>query len=259
MPNAKWYQAAVRYPNYALLIVLAFWLSLYLAWNTLSAVNFLYPVLYNRLDIGTTIAQYGPVNRYKRGFETTTRDERIRLFGAIVEAVNHDGRGLAQIQYYNAQGRPLASFLREPEIVHLQDVANLLHRLRVVSYFAAGLLLIVLAAQHRGRLPGPGWRGTLITVAGIVVTASGLIAAYGPVAFFYKMHTLVFPAGHQWFFYYYESLMTTLMKAPDIFGYIAALLIVLTGAYFAAQLWLIRRFLNSRSVPGSARFAARQS
>jgi hypothetical protein len=40
------------------------------------------------------------------------------------------------------------------------------------------------------------------------------------------LHTVVFPADHQWFFYYKDSLMASLMKAPDIFAAIAAQLLV---------------------------------
>jgi hypothetical protein len=53
-----------------------------------------------------------------------------------------------------------------------------------------------------------------------IATATLLI---GPVKAFYWLHTLVFPPGHEWFFYYEDSLMSTMMKAPDLFGYIALL------------------------------------
>lgn len=46
---------------------------------------------------------------------------------------------------------------------------------------------------------------------------------FGPTKMFYWLHTKIFPHNHQWFFYYQESLMTTLMKAPDLFGFIATI------------------------------------
>ena len=52
---------------------------------------------------------------------------------------------------------------------------------------------------------------------------------------FYSLHDLIFPAEHQWFFYYQDSLMSTMMKAPDFFAYVAAALAVLA----IGLLWLI--------------------
>lgn len=43
----------------------------------------------------------------------------------------------------------------------------------------------------------------------------------GPTRVFYTLHEWVFPSDHQWMFSYQESLMTTLMKAPDLFAAIA--------------------------------------
>jgi len=47
------------------------------------------------------------------------------------------------------------------------------------------------------------------------------LGAFGFTDVFYYLHTLVFPDNHQWFFYYQESLMSSLMKAPDLFAGIA--------------------------------------
>ena len=44
---------------------------------------------------------------------------------------------------------------------------------------------------------------------------------------FYALHEWIFPDNHQWFFYYQESLMTVLMKAPDLFGAISVLIALL--------------------------------
>jgi hypothetical protein len=72
--------------------------------------------------------------------------------------------------------------------------------------------------------------GSLLTV----------LVLFGPVNVFYKLHTWIFPADHQWFFYYQESLMTTLMKAPDIFGGIAAVWIVFASLSFISIHWVFR-------------------
>jgi hypothetical protein len=58
----------------------------------------------------------------------------------------------------------------------------------------------------------------------------------GPVQVFYVLHELVFPAGHEWFFYYQDSLMSMMMQAPNLFGPIAVLWLVLAFS-IAAALW----------------------
>tara|TARA_Y100000588_G_scaffold356149_1_gene412087 strand:- start:498 stop:764 length:267 start_codon:yes stop_codon:yes gene_type:complete len=69
------------------------------------------------------------------------------------------------------------------------------------------------------------------TIALSAIT-TGVVFALGPKQVFYWFHIKVFPEGHQWFFYYQESLMSTLMKAPDLFGFIAVLIAVLTLSIF---------------------------
>ena len=63
----------------ALFVAIALLAALYLSWRSLAAVDFLYPVLYEPAGIGEHIDSYGPKNRYKRGFENTTRAERQAL------------------------------------------------------------------------------------------------------------------------------------------------------------------------------------
>ena len=77
--------------------------SLYLAWRTLAAADFLYPWLYDSAGIGAHIDEFAPQNRYRTDFEDTTRDERLRLFGEIVHAVRNGGQGLERIRYREGQ------------------------------------------------------------------------------------------------------------------------------------------------------------
>ncbi len=233
----------------ALFSIVALWTSLFFAWHTLSQINFTYPLLHDLIAIDETISEYGPQNRYKRGFELTTEDERSRLFNEIIVAVNHDGQGLERIAYRNPEGETLDTLLRQPEVVHLKDVANLLGTLRTISYVALGLLVCGIAGFWRWRLPFPRIRnvfaGTLISCAVVAVA----VVAYGAEALFYQWHTLVFPEGHQWFFYYQDSLMTTLMKAPDIFGFIAGLLVLFSLGYLLITLRFVRYVLTLRPLP----------
>lgn len=226
--------------------LLTFWVSLFSAWQLLSSINFAYPVLYDLIGIDETIAVYGPQNRFKKGIVLTTRDERIRLFSTIVDAINNDGKGLREIRYYEHNGRPIDVLLREPEVVHLQDVAKLLSALRNFSFivlFATAILAGVLYWQ-RIRLPRVLY--AFLTVGLLTIAGALVSVVHGAKELFYKWHVLVFPDGHQWFFYYQDSLMSTMMKAPVIFGYIAALIMVSALVIFSLLWWLLERFLATR-------------
>ncbi len=72
----------------------------------------------------------------------------------------------------------------------------------------------------------------------------------GPEAVFYQFHIWLFPADHEWFFYWQDSLMSTLMKAPVLFGGIAVVLVggtlVLTPLFYRGGLWLAERLSRGR-------------
>ncbi len=224
-----------------LLLPAAVLASLWLAWRCLAAVDFFYPVFYEALDIGAHIERFGPQNRYKAGFETTTRAERLRLFSAIVHAIHDSGRGLAELEYHDPAGRPIDRLLREPEVAHLEDVAKLIDRIAPVGWLAVAwvgvqLLLIRLlgwGVPALGRLLGVSLASIL---AGIM-----LVLVIGPRRVFHALHDLVFPPEHPWFFYYQDSLMSTMMKAPDLFGAIAAVLLLFGVLLYAALLVAARR------------------
>lgn len=204
-------------------------------------VDFLYPVFYETLAIDRHIEHFAPQNRHKHGFEVTTREERLRLFGAIVDAIHESGRGLAEIEYHDPAGDAIDRLLREPEIVHLQDVANLVDRIAPIGWLAVALagvhlLLIRLlgwTVPPLGRLLGASVLATLVGVL--------LVYAVGARRVFYAMHELVFPPENPWYFYYQDSLMSTMMKAPDLFGAIASVLVVVGLLIYAALLSVARR------------------
>jgi hypothetical protein len=235
---------------WAILAVASLWLSLFAAWQSLSAVDFAYRAIYDLADIADTINQYGPQNRYKRGFATTDRAEHLRLFGEIVRAINHDGEGLADIRYHDPEGRPIDRLMRQPEVQHLQDVARLLATLRAATWVCGFVFVIALfVAYRRGLQPPRALRVLAAVSAACAIVALGIVA-YGPVDLFYRWHTLVFPEGHQWFFYYQDSLMTTLMRAPVIFGYIAVVLAVVALAFFAVIWWSLGKLCAARAAVG---------
>ena len=63
---------------------------------------------------------------------------------------------------------------------------------------------------------------------------------------FYQVHVGICPAEHQWFFYYQESLMTTLMHAPQLFGVIAVAIIALALLLYGLLLLALRYAIRSQ-------------
>ena len=219
--------------------------ALTLSWALWAQVDFAYPWLHDHAGMAENIAYYGPRNAIRPAFEQTTTQERIRLFHGIVQAIQQHGTGLELLVYHDAQGKPINTLLTLPEIVHLQDVANLLDKLKhgaLVALFGWVLMLVWLL-QSRQVLPTP--QQLLLGMAGLGVVV-GLVLALGAVPVFYQLHAWVFPAGHQWFFYYEQSLMSMMMQAPDLFGYIAVVLSVTALIITGGLVWLYRQLVSKR-------------
>ncbi len=212
---------------------------LWISWQLLSALNFSYPLWYRVLNIHQHIEEFAPQNRNRDNFAETSVQERYRLFGEVVSAINNGGKGLAQITYHDVTGEPIDSMYTELEVLHLEDVAKLITVFDFVAYIC---ILVVLAYSVRflgiwgGPAFKPDWRTVHISVLVMVILAAISIFIIGPLQVFNFLHDLVFPADHPWFFYYQDSLMSTSMKAPDLFGGLAVqwLLVALVGYY----LWI---------------------
>lgn len=226
----------LRQGQWTIVIASALVAALFFAWQLLSAANFCYPFWYRELRIDRTIGVYGPQNRYRKDFALTTPAERSRLFFAIVKAVNDGGRGLESIRYHDRQGRRIDTLLRAPEIQHLRDVARLIGAFHVLGWIAVLTFAVALLSLMVGRASKPPGMRLFAYMGVTVLVAVGLVVGLGPERVFYRFHTWIFPAGHQWFFYYQDSLMTTLMKAPDLFAGIAAEWLLLAIGLFVALL-----------------------
>tara|TARA_R110002049_G_scaffold124479_1_gene279923 strand:- start:11084 stop:11782 length:699 start_codon:yes stop_codon:yes gene_type:complete len=223
-------------------------ISLWLAWQLSAQVNFFYPLWYSVLDIDQTIEQTMPRHLYKKEFIATDTNEHHRLFAEIVFSIQSRGKGLEEIKFYSPSGTQLGSLLTESEIIHLKDVASLVD---ILGWFCLAMFifcLIVLAAIIIFRTAMPSTKKLLFGMLGVVTIAVTLIAALGAKKFFYWLHTVVFPDNHQWFFYYEESLMSTLMKAPDLFAPISIQLLLLGICIWTLHLVLVRRFGRFRTV-----------
>lgn len=210
---------------WAVLALLGFLAALMAAWHILAPARFLYGVWYEPVGIAANIAEYGPRNRHRQGFAGTSREEHERLMGELVTAINHHGKGLEQIQYHDRNGAPIASLLTEAEIVHLRDVARLVGYANQVALWAAILLAVSTFWLYRRGVPMPSLRLLLLGMLALVAAFAALVMLLGPVKVFYQLHVWLFPSGNQWFFYYEDSLMTTMLKAPVIFGPIAAAMV----------------------------------
>lgn len=209
-----------------------------LAWLALAQWDYAYPVWYEWLEIQSHIDYFGRRNRFVHGIETLAPAEHIHLFAEISQAVHSHGAGLADIQFtWKGQQQTL---LRTPEIEHLQDVANLIDVMRNVTATAVvGAMAGLIWLRRRSR-PHLMLQGGLLI--GLVLVLTALVLLIGAKAVFYQFHVWIFPPEHQWFFYYQESLMSTLMKAPHLFGAIAVAIVVPGMLLFAALLlWLSRK------------------
>ncbi|WP_296757916.1 DUF1461 domain-containing protein [Thioalkalivibrio sp.] len=219
--------------------------SLVLSWHALAKVNFLYPVWYSALAIDDHVSHYGARNRQGRSdFVRTEPAEHRRLFGAVVDGIHGRGTPLDQLVYRDRDGNVLGTFLRADEVGHLRDVAALVDRLLIAGWSITGVtVILVLLHGRRGACLPTLQRamlgyGILLGLAGVVV---GLV---GPQEVFDGLHEWIFASGHPWFFYYEDSLMTTVMKAPDIFAAIAATWLVLHLTVYALLLAGFRRLAN---------------
>lgn len=232
----------IRYLFWPLFFISHLLMVSLLSWHLWAQVNFAYPVAYKLLDIEAQVKEFAPDNRHKQDFEYTTVQEHWNLFGQIVRAIQHSGRGLAEISYRlpNGTSTPL---MHNAEVIHLQDVANLVDRLYQIAIVASVLWVFLLILAYRNKLQMPALRKVLIGCAAAVAGAALVIIGFGATKVFYWFHTQIFPEGHQWFFFYEDSLMTTLMKAPDIFGLIALLLVTLAIILWLGSIWASNKLL----------------
>lgn len=228
---------AIRGLRWALLVIAMAVMALFVAWHALAAVDFGYSAWYDLLAIDETIETHGPENTTRPGFQHTDRAERERVFGAIVDAVHDDGRGLGGLVYRDADGRILGPLLTEDEIIHLQDVAHLVNVFSRAGWLAAGLVVVLAGtAAVRREVPPDGRRMAL--VSGVTLACLALaVLVVGPERVFYWFHVLVFPPENEWFFNYQDSLMSMMMQAPNLFAPITVALVLL-AAIVGGVVWL---------------------
>lgn len=246
MKRLKWFRALESVAN-LVLILSALVGAVGLSWWGHSSVHFGYPVLYETLAIDEHIAEYAPQNRYRDGFAATSRAERLALFEGIVHAINRGGRGLVALRYQPAPEADPVPLLREPEVTHLRAVAGVVTVLNwagAVALVAFGITGITMRLTAM-RL----WRTAPLLGLGMVLALALMVVVAGldtrDDGWFAWGHNQLFGADHQWFFYYEDSLMTTLFKAPDLFAPIAVSLalvaVVAASLMYGLARWLLPR------------------
>ncbi len=214
-----------------------------LAWHLMAQINFAYPTGYTLLGMDKHIAEFAPLNRHIHGFEFTRPKDHWELFAQITDSVQHNGKGLADISFTLPNNTKLP-LMHTAEIIHLQDVSNLINKFYLAG--GAGILIwiIFLWIAYHQKLAFPRLRNIVFGFFGGVFIITSIILSVGATKVFYWLHTKVFPDGHQWFFYYEDSLMTTLMKAPDIFAFIASLLLIVLIIVWGLSTYGMARLLK---------------
>lgn len=226
--------------SFALFIV-----SFYIAWQLSASTNFLYSAWYEVLDLDVVITKYAPKNKYKKGFENTNKQQHVELFSGIVEGIQNNGKGLKQLSYTSSKTKESSTLLTEAEVVHLKDVAKLVAKLEYLAVFSLIIAVFVFLIMRIKEIAIAKFKSHLLGGIGFIFALTILIVIIGPTKIFYLGHELIFPNNHQWFFYYEESLMSTMMKAPVLFGPITCQLLLLTIVVWTFFLFTIKYFLQN--------------
>ncbi len=215
-----------------------------ISWHLTAQIHFAYPLGYKLLNLDEHIAKYAPLNRYKDDFEFTSKEDHWRLFGEISESIQNHGKGLADIRYQLNNGQT-TSLMHQDEIIHLQDVANLIDKFYFIGTISFILWLVGLLFIYFRKPKVPSTKKVMLGFMSFIGVATLIILSIGSKEVFYWLHVQIFPEGHQWFFYYQDSLMTTLMKAPDIFAFIAIFLVLELIIFWCVSVYMMNRWISN--------------
>jgi hypothetical protein len=206
--------------------------SIGLSWQVNKSANFFYQFWYSQLNIEQTIKTYVPQNTQgKRDFASTDNKQHFKSFNQIVDEIHSDGIGLAELSYFNGENQK-RTLLTKAEVVHLKDVSVLVNKLYFASAINVILLFIIAGGAYQVKAQKPPKKEQYTAVVIPTFLFLLIFSIFGFTEIFYYLHVLVFPDNHQWFFYYQESLMSSLMKAPDLFAGIGFSLIVIALAIY---------------------------
>lgn len=211
-----------------LFLLLTFLVTLPITWVAMSKVDFFYSSLHDAIGIDEHIQRFAPSNRFnKLEFEKTSKQQRVELFHQVGLAIHNNGKGLESLSYLRKSTNQRVLLFTEAEVTHLKDVATLLNKLKPVIFALMFTWLMLLAWILLKRIKLPSLK-RFVVLAVILNFGFFSVLLLGPETVFNQLHIWAFPDNHQWFFYYEDSLMSTMMKAPYLFGYISAIWLVLS-------------------------------
>jgi len=223
---------------------------LYMSWQILSQANFLYDQIYDHNDLENHINEFAALSRNgKESFALTDKAERVQIFNDIAQEINTGGEGLAAISFVGIGETTSVPFLIGEERDHLQDVANLVTSLKPLGAILASALIAFYGfcwyykvSRYQYFWRPSGIVISLLQIAAVAALCVAITFALGPQQTFYLLHEWAFSDKAQWFFYFEDSLMTTLM--PEVvFGNIAALIGILTIFNWLVINFILRRLL----------------
>ncbi|HIO97779.1 MAG TPA: DUF1461 domain-containing protein [Leucothrix sp.] len=228
---------------WAVFLIMTFIITLPISWWLLSNANFAYGYLHDYAGIAEHIEQFAPANDYKNDFANTGKETRVELFAGIVKSIENQGVGLETLSYLDNEKRSV-QLLIEAEITHLKDVAILLKK----ALFVAGVLALFWLAMvfwlRYKKISLPPAKHIVISTIFILLVLIGVLSL-GPSMVFNQLHIWAFPDNHQWLFYYEESLMSTMMKAPDLFAYIGVMWFLVSSIITLIFWKILGRVLSS--------------
>jgi len=224
--------------------------SIYISWQILTQSDFFYEYIYDLNNLEGHISEFAPQNVNKSGFEMTTIDERVRIFNEISKSINSSGDGLKDIKYKYPGSADANSFLTTSEINHLQDVADLVSKLKPFGVITAGFLFafytfcwIYKVSKYQYFWRPPGVLSSVFQVMFLITACIAVTFIIGPQETFYLLHEWAFSGKSQWFFYYQESLMVMLL--PEVvFSNIAIMICGVTIMTWLILNMFIRRILT---------------
>lgn len=217
-----------------------------LTWTVLFKCNFFYGFWHDYGGIKETIEYFAPKNQHISDFENTTAAERNRVFQQISHAVHFNKNDLANITFSTPKGI-IKPMLHQREIIHLQDVATLISILMVITTLMTMIWGYLLWQFKQKSQPLPSLKKQCLQLLLSIFLLLVLTLTIGATKVFYWLHELIFPSGHQWFFYYQDSLMSTLMSAPDLFGWIALEWLVLFVISFCLLQWATAKIYTTKN------------
>ncbi len=236
----------MKYTDYFcnfILTIAIFICAFYISWTLSSMNNFYYNQLYDRIEIGKHIKKYSirNTNTDRRKFFFTDKNIHKQIFGEIVTAVNNNGKNLENINFKIKKQQ--IKFLTKSEISHLKDVAKLVNSMKYFVFIILILTILIIVLMKNRKVKYLGMLKNYIIFISFFSLIGILYYFSGFKKIFNLFHEICFKNG-QWFFYYEDSLMTTLMKAPDIFFYISVILLILTIIFHFIAMLILNFYLK---------------